>query len=206
MPMPARFLVLALPLAAADAAPREPALERAVLAELNFARAQPRTYAGRLRTYRGYFAGKVVVYPGNPRGLRTAEGVAAVDEAIAFLERQRPLGPLAPSALLAAAAGDHVAEQGPRGATGHASADGSRASARVRRRGGGEYVAETITYGPPSAVEVVRQLIVDDGVPGRGHRRIVYSPEFRFAGAGCGAHRVYARMCVVNFGRTADGH
>ncbi|MEI9852249.1 MAG: CAP domain-containing protein [Sphingomonas sp.] len=188
---------------------REPvsdgALERAVLAEINSARADPRGYAERLRLYRGYFTDKVVVYPGNPRGLLTAEGVAAVDEAIAFLERQPPLPALAPSGLLAGAAGDHVAEQGPRGVTGHGSADGRRAPERVRRRGGGAYVAETITYGPPSAVEVVRQLIVDDGVAGRGHRRIVYSGEFRFAGVRCGAHRVYAKMCVAVFGRAADG-
>jgi uncharacterized protein YkwD len=202
-------LRLLLPLGAlllsASAAPVRTPLERAVLDEINFARANPQAYAERLKTYRTYFEGKIVRYPGNPNGLITSEGVSAVDEAIAFLRKQQSLPPIAHSDLLALAAADHAAEQGPRGATGHESADGSRPGARVTRRGGGIYVAETITYGPPSGTEVVRQLIIDDGVRSRGHRRIVFSPEYRFAGAGCGVHKTYRVMCVVDFGSTADG-
>ena len=196
---------LSLGLPGAAAPPREPALERSVLAELNFARAHPRQYAARLRAYRALFTGKVVRYPGNSTGLQTAEGVNAVDEAIAFLQQQRPLPPFEHSDLLQRAAGEHVVEQGPRGATGHKSRNGERADARVWRQGGGGHVAETITYGPPSAVEVVRQLIVDDDVPDRGHRRVVYSEEFGFAGVRCGPHKRYGKMCVAVFGRTEDG-
>lgn len=181
------------------------ALEQAILTELNVARADPRRYAERLRSYRKYFCGKIVYYPGNPDGLITAEGTAAVDEAIRVLGRQQPAPPLAPAPLLARAAADHVAEQGPRGATGHESANGNRAAQRVVGRGGGSYVAENITYGPPSAVEVVPQLIVDDDVPGRGHRRIVYAAELRHAGIACGPHRRYRTMCVMVLGRTPDG-
>ncbi|AQR73296.1 CAP domain-containing protein [Sphingomonas sp. LM7] len=198
------MLTVLLPLAAALAAPAG-VLERQIVSELNFARTEPRRYAERLRSYRRYFRGRIVRYPGKPEGLRTAEGVAAVDEAIAFLERQRPTGPLAPAPLLARAAGDHVAEQGPRGATGHHSKDGADPRDRVQRRGGGKYVAETITYGPPSAVEVVRQLIVDDDVPGRGHRRTVFAAEMRFVGVQCGPHKTYRVMCVAEFARNPDG-
>jgi uncharacterized protein YkwD len=204
--MTLHFLPLAAALLIASAAPPAPTpLERSVLAEINFARTNPRAYADQLRRYRTYFLGKIVRYPGNPNGLRTEEGVAAVDEAIAFLMKQTPLRPISHSDLLALAASDHVREQGPRGKTGHASADGKRASARVARRGGGTYVAETITYGPPSGVEVVRQLIVDDGVKDRGHRRTVFAAELRYAGVGCGPHKIYRVMCVANFGRKADG-
>jgi uncharacterized protein YkwD len=200
----------ALLLASAAAPPTAPvsqqrALEQAILTELNFARANPRSYAERLRSYRNYFRGKIVYYPGNPDGLITAEGTAAVDEAIRVLGRQQPAPSLTAAPLLARAAADHVAEQGPRGATGHTSANGNRAAQRVTRRGGGTYVAENITYGPPSAVEVVRQLIVDDDVPGRGHRRIVYAAELRHVGIACGPHRRYRTMCVMVLGRTPDG-
>jgi uncharacterized protein YkwD len=196
------MILLAL---AAALSPPQMATEREILAEINFARTRPRQYAERLRSYRALFRGRVVHYPGNPRGLLTREGTRAVDEAIAFLERQAPLAPLEPAALLARAARDHVVEQGPTGATGHLSGDGADPRDRVRRRGGGNYVAEAITYGPPTAVEVVRQFIVDDAVPGRGHRRTLFAAEMRFAGASCGAHRVYRVMCVVEFGRTATG-
>ncbi|MEP9360895.1 CAP domain-containing protein [Sphingomonas sp. KR3-1] len=137
--------------------------------------------------------------------MRTSEGTSAVDEAIRFLERQAPLPPMAPAALLAQAAGDHVREQGPRGGTGHISADGANSSMRVQRRGGGTYVAEVITYGPPSAVEVVRQLIVDDAVPGRGHRKALFAAEMRYAGVACEPHKEYRVMCVADLGRTVNG-
>jgi uncharacterized protein YkwD len=180
-------------------------VERDIVAELNFARTQPRRYAARLREYRRYFRGKIVRYPGKPEGLRTAEGVSAVNEAIAFLERQQPVDPLASAPLLARAAADHVTQQGPLGAVGHYSANGENPRDRVRRRGGGNYVAETITYGPPSAIEVVRQLIVDDDVPNRGHRRTVFAAEMRFVGVACGPHKVYRVMCVAEFARKPDG-
>ncbi|ATY31526.1 CAP domain-containing protein [Sphingomonas psychrotolerans] len=197
-------MLIALAIAAAFA-PAQSSLEREIVAELNFARAHPRRYANRLRDYRRHFRGKIVHYPGKPEGLRTAEGVAAVDEAIAFLERQVPAETLAPAPLLTRAAGDHVADQGPRGATGHFSKNGEDPRDRVRRRGGGDYVAETITYGPPSAAEVVRQLIVDDAVPGRGHRRTVFAAEMRFVGVRCGPHQTYRVMCVAEFARKPDG-
>nr|WP_294815911.1 CAP domain-containing protein [uncultured Sphingomonas sp.] len=198
------MLAALLPLAATLAAP-ESALEREIVTELNFARQHPRRYAGRLREYRRYFRGKIVQYPAKPEGLRTAEGVAAVDEAIALLERQPPVPQLSPARLLAQAAGAHVSEQGPRGATGHFSKNGDDPRDRVRRHGGGDYVAETITYGPPTAVEVVRQLIVDDDVPNRGHRRTVFAAEMRFVGIGCGPHKTYRVMCVAEFARKPDG-
>lgn len=194
-----------LPLALAIATPPQAGLEAAVLAEINFARTRPRDYAERLREYRKFFKGRIVRYPGNPGGLRTAEGTRAVDEAIRFLERQPPLAPIEPAPLLARAARDHVREQGPSGRTGHVSADGANPRARVQRRGGGDYVAEVITYGPPSAVEVVRQLIVDDAVPGRGHRRALFAAEMRHAGIACGPHRGYRVMCVADLGRRPDG-
>jgi uncharacterized protein YkwD len=195
--------LLALPLL--GAALPEATLAERVLAAINDARAHPHALAEQLRTYRGYFQGKVVRYPGNDVGLMTTEGTAAVDEAIGFLEQQAPLEPLTWSDLLAAAAGDHVAEQGPTGATGHVSKDGANPGIRVTRRGGGMFVAETITYGPPSAGEVVRQLVVDDNVPSRGHRHILFAREFRFAGVACGPHAKYRAMCVVDFSGTAEG-
>nr|WP_246352345.1 CAP domain-containing protein [Sphingomonas xinjiangensis] len=192
-----------LPVGLAVAAPSP--LERAIVAELNFARAEPRRYAETLRRYRRHFKGRVVYTPARPAGIRTAEGVKAVDEAVAFLERQPAAPPLAAAPLLVRAAGVHVAEQGPRGATGHRSRDGADPRDRMQRLGGGNYVAETITYGPDTAAEVVRQLIVDDNVPTRGHRRTVFAAEMRFAGAKCGPHKVYGTMCVVEYARTPTG-
>lgn len=177
----------------------------AVVEEINRVRADPAGYAEELRAYRRLFRGKVVALPGLPHGLQTKEGVSAVDEAIRVLERQPRLPPLAPAPLLARAAADHVGDHGATGKTGHAGGDGSTPGERVKRRGGDIYVAESVTYGPERVVDVVRQLIVDDGVPKRGHRKMLFDPRWRHAGASCGRHRIYRQMCVIEFGETATG-
>lgn len=184
---------------------REPPTPVAVITEINVARTSPSSYADYLKDIRPHFRDNLYRDKDVPNGLITREGVAAVDEAIADLAKRSPLPALQPSDLLSLAARDHVLEQGPRGGTGHASADGSRPGDRLKRRGGDIFVAETITYGGPSAAAVVRQLAIDDGVRDRGHRHILFSPEYRYVGAACGAHKTYGTMCVVEFSRTPNG-
>ena len=180
-------------------------LEQQVLAALNAARSNPAAYADALHTYRGYFHAKVVSLPGSTEDLETSEGVAAVDETIAFLAQQAPLAPLGEAPILDGSAADHTADQSRSGATGHDGSDGSSPGDRVRRRGGGEYVAEVIAYGSVDAVDVIRQLIVDDGVADRGHRGVIYAPELRYAGVSCGPHPEFHTMCVIDLAVTADG-
>lgn len=180
-------------------------LEDAVLERINFARQYPQRYAETLRVYRGYFDGAVVYLPGDAGGIVTREGVAAVDEAIAFLERQAPLPPLERAAILTATAADYAREQGEIGARGHVGRDGAGPGDRVRRHGGGVYVGEGIAYGFADADGVVRQMIVDDGVANRGHRVLLFDRDFRFAGVGCGPHKGFDYLCVVDISATVDG-
>lgn len=203
-----RFAMLSCLIAAvfsASAAHAETPLERAVLVELNAARTNPEAYAAGLRTYRRYFRENMVRMPGQKVDIETNEGVAVVDETIAYLGRQAGMAPVDDAGLLRAAAADHVAEQSANGATGHDSGDGAQPGDRVKRRGGGAYVAEVIAYGPIDAADVVRQLIVDDGVADRGHRDILFSRQLRFAGVSCGRHPEYRTMCVIDLGVTPDG-
>jgi uncharacterized protein YkwD len=180
-------------------------LERDVLTEINYARQNPREYAAMLREYRSFFDGRVLFLPGDANGVITNEGTDAVDDAIDFLERQAPLPALSRGDLLVLAAQDHADDQGSFGGTGHVSRDGMSPGDRVRRRGGDIYVGEGIWYGSGDAGVVVRSLIVDDGVRSRGHRALLFQSDFRFAGVGCGAHRRFGNICVVDFSGTADG-
>jgi uncharacterized protein YkwD len=183
------LLVGMLTLAANAAAAGE--LDRDVLAEINYARTHPADYASTLRD-----SGRDDDRYGD--GYSSDDG--ALGEAIEFLERQPPLPPLRPSQALAAAAAEHVASQGPHGAVGHTGADRSSPSQRIHHQGvWSSRSAEAISYGYGNAAAVVRQLIVDDGVPGRGHRMVIFDPALRMAGAGCGAHAVYRYMCVIDF-------
>lgn len=180
-------------------------LEDSVLAQINAARADPRAYAEKLRVYRGYFDGAVVYLPGDYNGILTREGTVVVDETIAFLDRQEPLPPLTRADILALAAVDFSREQGAIGARGHRGADGSDPGVRVKRRGGDVFVGEAIAYGFDDAEQVVRQMIVDDGVPDRGHRRLLFDSKLKFAGIGCGPHSKMEHICVVDVSATRDG-
>lgn len=181
-------------------------IERDVLEELSWARANPQEYADELRDYRSWFDGRIVRAPDDPEGQSTREGVAAVDDAIRFLERQKPLPPLRPGDILELAARDHADDQGASGMIGHAGHGGSMPGDRVKRRGGDIYVGEVISYGQRSARAVVRQLIVNDGVPRRGHRQLIFSPSYRYAGVGCGRHNRQGTVCVVKLSATPDGN
>ena len=190
---------------APDTAQAQTPFEAQVLAVLNAVREDPATFASKLRTFRTYFRGASYVLPGEHVINETDEGFAAVDEAIADLAARRGVGSIAPAPLLEAAAADHVAEQKRTGQVGHGGLDGSAPGDRVRQRGGGEYVAEVIEYGATDPLDVVRQLIVDDGVPDRGHRSILFDPRLRFAGVSCGPHPTYRTMCVIDLGVRSDG-
>jgi uncharacterized protein YkwD len=43
------------------------------------------------------------------------------------------------------------------------------------------------------------ELLIDDGVKGRGHRMNLLDPAARFLGVGCGPHSICGTMCVLDF-------
>ena len=180
------------------AGPRD-GLAREVLEEINFLRTDPRGYVQVLRDYRTQFREDIVIRPGRI-SIQTYEGVAAVDEAIRYMQRQPAMAALRPDAILARAAADHVADQGASGGFGHYGADGRDFTVRIARRGGQPYGGENISYGYETAREVVLQLLVDDNVRDRGHRVNLFREGFVRAGAACGRHARYDYMCVIDFG------
>lgn len=178
------------------------AFERAVVQEMSDARVQPKAYARHLRALRPYFEGTLWNRPGRVP-LRTEEGVKALDEAIAFLETQRPMGPLRFNEGLALAARRHAQDIGPRGGLEHVGSDGARLSGRLNRLGTWHgLIAENIGTLEEDPRQLVIQLLVDDGVPGRGHRLNVFNPDLHQAGAGSAPHREYRTVTVIDF---ADG-
>lgn len=178
--------------------------QAAVLRELNLLRADPAGYAVELRRiatgYRGPYWRE-----GDGTEHASREGAAAVVDAAAALTHQLPLAAIGPDATLRDAAHDQVEAQGATGDIGHASSAGTSVGERVRRRGGDGFVAEVTTYGMHDAADVVRSLVVDDGVAGRGHRRLLLSPLYRFAGVWCGPHAAQGTMCVIDLAAEPAG-
>ncbi|MBI5610345.1 MAG: CAP domain-containing protein [Deltaproteobacteria bacterium] len=173
--------------------------ERGVLEQTNALRSNPPAFAAHLEALRPRFEGNLMLLrPGEY--LRTHEGVAAVDEAIAALKAQAPLPPLKLCHGLVLAARDHSRDSGPTGRVGHQGSDGSWPEARVRRYG--KWIASTgenISYGWDDGRMVVMQLLIDDGVPSRGHRSNLLSPNFGVTGAGCGPHQGFRHICTIEY-------
>ena len=199
----AAALVLGLGAVAASAAPSR--FEAGVLAELNRFRSDPAGYIDVLRDYRDRFDGRLLIADDDSEiHIMTNEGVTAVDEAIHDLRSEKPLARLQHSELLAAAAAYLGGALAGWGAVGHYTR-GNGPGERMTARGGGPYVNEVITYGHHSPAGVVHQLLIDDGVPDRGHRHSLLRREHRYAGVACGPHRVHRTMCVTLMSQTPDG-
>jgi uncharacterized protein YkwD len=156
----------------------------AVVREINLARENPSLYA---------------TFVAESRPSHMIEHGRAVDEAVRFLKKARPLPPLSLSPGMSRAAADHCAEQ-VEGQLGHDGSDRSRPGDRISRYGSWSATwGENISYSRKTAREVVLALIIDDGVRSRGHRKNIFNPKFNVAGAAFGPHARYRTVCTIDF-------
>lgn len=194
--------ILAQQAANAPASQPSTEAERLVIMEMSRARLHPKEYARGLKPLVKHFEGTLWRLPEHIP-IRTEEGAAALEELITFLERSPSTGPLRWSEGLGRAARTLVLEQGPTGRTGHIGPTGSTLQARSLRHGLYQsMVGEVISYGVQEARWIVLQLLIDDGVASRAHRKAIFNPGFHVAGAAIGPHAEYGEMAVVDL---ADG-
>ena len=208
-------LVLALCVVGCSKAPRAPApaqqrtatsgdrdyahIESDLFDAINRARTDPQGTAADLDALTKYYRGKLFQRPEQAVPIQTIEGVSAVREAAAAVRSERPLDSLTLSAELTRAARDHAEDQRYTGSIGHTGSDGSSVDTRARRYGTWFIsISENIDYSPMArGGDVVQNLLVDDGVPDRGHRRNIYEPTAKVIGIACGPHARYGAMCVI---------
>ena len=139
----------------------------------------------------------------------TNEGKAAWREAIDFLMNQEPLPPYELNQALCLSAQDHAIDLVLNKIFGHDGSDGSKFSNRIARRCGqqalesgysGENIGMEFLYqGRNHALNTIVDLIVDDGVQGRGHRQGFFSKEFRYVGMNSRVHNNDKIITVFNF-------
>jgi uncharacterized protein YkwD len=176
-------------------------IQEQVVLELNACRTNPKAYAQKIKATAKFYKGFNIERP-NETTLITNEGMTALNECVLVLEQTPPMPPfeLPMSVGLRQAAQAHCDDTGPLGITGHAGSDQSQPADRMNRFGlwkGG--CAENISYGHDDPFRIVEQLLRDDGVPSRGHRKNILTPTFIKIGVALGSHKTYKKMCTQNF-------
>ncbi|HEY5884969.1 MAG TPA: hypothetical protein VIT88_09805, partial [Pyrinomonadaceae bacterium] len=99
--------------------------EKQLLDEINYARANPHEYVKALELFKRNFRGKEIHYP-EGGVLVTNEGVVALDEAISFLRKLKPLPALEVRGGMVKAAKAHADDLVSSGKSGHLGSDGSQ--------------------------------------------------------------------------------
>lgn len=181
-------------------------MEQSIVKELTWARTRPleviEALQERLKNYKGkdYF-------PSERSGacIVTKEGPPVVQEAIDYiksLDQMEGVGSESQEGLALAAA-DHVWDIGQTGTASHSSSDGTSAAQRVARYGRFECFGECLWYGSTAADarSMVLDLIVDDGVPSRGHRKGVLDPRYDTVGVAYGPHCTFGSMAAMEFAK-----
>lgn len=175
--------------------------EQAVIAEMNRCRTNPSDYAETtLKKHLERFVDGNIYQKSDGALIITKEGSARVLEVIEELKKMQPVEPLTYDEELAKAARFHCEDCGPDGLTGHNSSDGTSMGKRVSRFVKDRMsLGENISYGSSIAEDIVLKLVIDDGVPSRGHMKNIMSSSFHRAGVAIGPHKQYRYMCTIDF-------
>ncbi|QQD18985.1 CAP domain-containing protein [Spongiibacter nanhainus] len=178
-------------------------MERRVILHLNMLRSDPGRYAREFIEPRiKYYQRNIYRPPWTPEyygGTLTKEGVSALREAIKDLSAAPPVGLLMPSKGLAMAARDHARDKARHGGMSHTDSRGRELDTRVEQYGYWyKRIAENISYGRDAAVDNIVGLLIDDGVPSRGHRKSLITADFKKVGVAMAGHPRFGHVCVIN--------
>ncbi len=174
-------------------------LEKQVIHELNKVRSNPERFSEEyIEILMSAYNEKTYTYPGQDP-VKSQEGIKPLIECIQVLRNTAPLPILSPANGLAKGAKYLVKDQ-QYGGTGHIARDGYTPQKRIEKYGEWNICsAEDITYGSFEARQIVIALLIDDGVPDRGHRKNILNPCTRFVGVSYGGHPSYQSMCVIDY-------
>jgi uncharacterized protein YkwD len=179
--------------------------EKDVLLEMNMVRSDPAKYAELyIVPTLAFFRGTRYEVPGEI-SLRTFEGSRSVNDCVNSLRRMKAVPPLLPERGLFLAARDHALDMGKSGRRGHTGGDGSTLIRRINRYGIWDVsCGENIDYGYATGREIVLRLLIDDGVPSRGHRRNIMNGRFLKVGISTGPHKHSEYICVIDYATVYD--
>ncbi len=172
--------------------------EKNLVLAMNLIRHDPPRYA-RLYVYPQlqHFEGNILHIPGKVP-LRTQEGASAVRELYDELLETKPAPLFEPSEGLSRASADHAAYMKRTGSTDHEGQGGIPARASRHGRWVGS-LAENLQWGTTNAHDAIMSLMVDDGIPSRGHRVNILNPEYTKVGVAIDEHPQWKLSYVIKY-------
>lgn len=173
-------------------------IKREVIAESNRIRTNPKAYIPILEEYLKNFDGNLLKLPGKNELLETEEGPRAYKEAIEFLKNQKPI-----NIIEFDEEASKVAEEYAKFLSNSKEdqvEDETQIEQRVEKYIDYDYaISESIDFGGSTGVEVIVNLLVDDGVKDRIHRDNLFSNKFEYYGVAVFEHKDYDFCTVIDY-------
>ena len=173
-------------------------IKREVIAESNRIRTNPKAYIPILEGYLKNFDGNLLTLPDKHEILETEEGPRAYKEAIEFLKNQKPINVIEydEEASKVALEYSKFLSNSKEGQV----EDENQIEQRVEKYLDYDYsISENIDFGGSTGVEVIVNLLVDDGVKNRIHRENLFSDKYEYYGVGVFEHPDYDFCTVIDY-------
>jgi len=173
-------------------------IKREVIAESNRIRTNPKAYIPILEGYLKNFDGNLLTLPDKHEILETEEGPRAYKEAIEFLKNQKPINVIEydEEASKVALEYSKFLSNSKEGQV----EDENQIEQRVEKYLDYDYsISENIDFGGNTGVEVIVNLLVDDGVKNRTHRENLFSDKYEYYGVGVFEHPDYDFCTVIDY-------
>ena len=173
-------------------------IKREVIAESNRIRTNPKAYIPILEGYLKNFDGNLLTLPDKHEILETEEGPRAYKEAIEFLKNQKPINVIEydEEASKVALEYSKFLSNSKEGQV----EDENQIEQRVEKYLDYDYsISENIDFGGSTGVEVIVNLLVDDGVKNRIHRDNLFSDKYEYYGVGVFEHPDYDFCTVIDY-------
>ena len=173
-------------------------IKREVIIESNRIRTNPKAYIPILEEYLDNFDGNLLRLPDKNEIIETEEGPKAYKEAIEFLKNQKPINIIEYdeeaskvaqdySKFLFSSKEDQIEDE-------------AQIEQRVEKYLEYDYsLSENIDFGGSTGIEVIVNLLVDDGVKNRIHRDNLFSDKYDYYGVGVFEHPDYDFCTVIDY-------
>jgi len=111
---------------------------------------------------------------------------------------------LSPNKTLHKVANKHAVASGREGLLGHKSPAGTFEQRLKPLTRDFNYLLENCDYGSSKAMDIIMNLMIDEGIPDVGHRKNILHEQIDAAGIAIAPHKTYSHTCVQVFGKLRE--